>query len=91
MKPLGHLSIYQGDLFTRLKLVCIKNQNIQKNKSKFERPFDGDNGLVSDVEKFELQREFSQRELKIRSNYRHFRITEIRITESKLYEFLKEI
>ena len=44
MKPLCHLSIYQGDLFTRLKLVCIKNQNIRKNKSKFERPLDGDNG-----------------------------------------------
>ena len=27
--------------YTRLKLVCIKNQNIRK-KSKFERPFDGD-------------------------------------------------
>ena len=27
-----------------LKLAYIKNQNIRKNKSKFERPFDGDNG-----------------------------------------------
>ena len=43
-KPLRHLSIYQEELFMRLKLACIKNQNIWKTKSKFERPFDDDNG-----------------------------------------------
>ena len=42
--PLHHLSIYQGDLFTRLKLVFIKNQNIRKNKWKIESPFDSGNG-----------------------------------------------
>ena len=44
MNPLCHLSTYKGDVFTRLKLVCIKNRNIpKKKKSKFGRPFDGDN------------------------------------------------
>ena len=40
--------------------------------------------LVRNVEKFESQRESSQRDLKIRSNYRNFRITETRTTEMKL-------
>ena len=47
--------------------------------------------LVRNVEKFELQRKSSQRNLKIRSNYRNSRITEIRSVERKLLEFLKEI
>ena len=33
--------------------------------------------FVKNLEKFELQRDSSQRDLKIRSNYRNFRITEI--------------
>ena len=40
--------------------------------------------LVKNVEKFELKRESSQRDLKIRSNYGSFRIAEIWITERKL-------
>ena len=40
MKTLHHLSILQGDLFTRFKLVCIKNQNVRKT-------VDGDNGHFS--------------------------------------------
>lgn len=44
VKPLRHLSMYQGDVFKSLKIVFIKNRNIRKNKTKFERPFDGDNG-----------------------------------------------
>ena len=105
MKCLRHLSIYQGDLLIHLKLVCIKNQNIRKNKSKFERSFDGDNGQFTGQQcrKVWLQRESSQRDLKIRSNYRNFRIveicsnhedfwiTEIRIRESQMYLFLRVI
>ena len=41
------------------------------------------NLLVRDVEKFKLQIGFSQKGLKIRSNYRNFRITEFEITERK--------
>ena len=52
-------------------MACIKNQNIGKNKSRFKRPFNGDDG-VKNVEKLELQRESFQRDLKIRSNYRKF-------------------
>ena len=57
-----------------LKLVCIKFQIIQKNKSKFKRPFMVimASVLVSKVEKLELQRDPSQRDLKIHSNYRNF-------------------
>ena len=33
--------------------------------------------FVKNLEKFELQRDSSQRDLKVRSNYRNFRITEI--------------
>ena len=86
MKPFRHFFVYQSDLFTRLKLVCKKNQNIRKNKSKFEKPFDDGmtSLLVRNVEKFKLQREFSQRGLKIWSNYTNFQITEIQITERKL-------
>ena len=40
--------------------------------------------LVRNVETFELQRESYQRDLEIRSNYRNFWITEIRITERRL-------
>ena len=39
--------------------------------------------LARNVEKFELQRESSQRDLKIRSNYRSFRITEIYLNYGK--------
>ena len=57
-----------------LKLVCIKFQNIRKNKSKFKRSFMAimASVLVSKVEKLELQRDPSQRDLKIHSNYRNF-------------------
>ena len=39
--------------------------------------------LARNVEKFELQRESSQRDLKIRSNYGSFRITEIYLNYGK--------
>ena len=39
--------------------------------------------LARNVEKFELQRESSQRDLKIRSNYRSFRITKIYLNYGK--------
>ena len=87
VKPLHHLSIYQGDLFTHLKIVCIKNQNIRKNKSKDLSVVIMTNLLVRTLEKYKLQRESSQRDLKICSNYRNFRITE----ESSFKGFLKEI
>ena len=67
---------------THSKLVFAKNQNIRKknriskNHSKVI--------MASLLQQFELQRESCRRDLKIRSNYRGFRITEIRITESKL-------
>ena len=41
--------------------------------------------LVRYVEKFESHWESFQKDLEIRSNYRNFRITEIRIRESQLY------
>ena len=40
--------------------------------------------FVRNVEKFELQRESSNKDFKIRSSYRNFQITEIQITERKL-------
>ena len=45
--------------------------------------------LVSNAEKFELEKDSSQRDYKIHSNYKNFRITEIRITERKLKSFLR--
>ena len=85
VKPLRHLSIYQGDLFTRLKFVFIKINTFEKinQNSKDRSMVIMANLLVRDAEKFKLQRGFSQKGLKIRSNYRNFRITEFEITERK--------
>ena len=55
MKTLRHLFIFEGELFTRLKLVCIIKSKHLKNKSKFERPFDGDNGHFSCQESRKVQ------------------------------------
>ena len=43
-----------------------------------------DSLLIRNVEKFELQRKSCQGNLKVHSNYRSFRITEIWVTERKL-------
>ena len=40
---LCHFSIYIPGRFIHALKTCIQNQNIQKNKSNFERPFNGDN------------------------------------------------
>ena len=41
--PLCHFSIYTPGRFIQVLKTCIKNQNIQKNKSKFERLLNGGN------------------------------------------------
>ena len=73
-------------LYQKLKIFGKINQNSKDRPMVIMASL-----LVRNVENFELQRESSQRDLKILSKYRNFRITEIRIKERKLYKFLKEI
>ena len=67
-------------------LVCIKTQNIRKKNqnSKDHLMVIIASVLVKYVEKFELQRKPSQRDLIISSYYRSFWITETWIVETKL-------
>ena len=74
----------------RLKLVCIKNQNI-RNKSKVNKNKNENKSKdrlpVRNVEIFKLQRESSQKGLKNRLNYRIFRIS---IRERNCKSFIRK-